>query len=75
MTKKEVVKITETQLREIVKESVKQVLESRKKHLLIEMPLPRATYKERVDAGLPQAQPGVPRPRVDPHLHAVRQAG
>jgi len=54
MTKKEVVKITETQLREIVKESVKQVLESRKKHLLIEMPLPRATYKERVDAGLPQ---------------------
>ena len=54
MGKKEVMRITESQLREIVKESVKQVLESRKKHLLMEMPLPRATYKERVDAGLPQ---------------------
>lgn len=47
-------KITESQLREIVKESVRQVLETKEKHLLMEMPLPRATYKERVDNGLPQ---------------------
>ena len=54
MVKKETIKLTETQLREIIKKSVEQVLEAREKHLLIEMPYSRGVYKEKIDNELPQ---------------------
>lgn len=47
-------KITESELRSIIKESVKKVLEGREKILLLEMPLHRKNYKERLTNELPQ---------------------
>ena len=47
-------RITESELRSIIKESVKKVLEGREKHLLLEMPLHRKNYKERLTNELPQ---------------------
>ena len=44
----------ETKLREIIRESVKKVLEEKKKGLIIEMPYYRGVYKEKVNAVLPQ---------------------
>lgn len=51
---KEKVKLSENQLREVIKESVRQVLEAREKHLLMEMPYPRKAYKERIENTVPQ---------------------
>lgn len=50
---KKAIKLTESQLREMVQESVKQVLEARAKHLLMEMALPRGVYKQKIDNELP----------------------
>lgn len=52
--KNEKVNLSESQLREIIKESVKQVLEAKEKHLLMEMPYPRNVYKEKIDNEMPQ---------------------
>ena len=46
--------ITESDLCKIIKETVKRVLEERDKHLLLEMPLHRKNYKERITNELPQ---------------------
>ena len=54
MVKTNTIKLTDAQLREIVSETVKKVLGENGKHLIMEMPLPRARYKERVDSELPQ---------------------
>ena len=47
-------KINEQEIRKLIRESVRTVLEERKKGLLLEMPLHRNVYKERVDSILPQ---------------------
>lgn len=47
-------RMTEPELRSIIKESVKKVLEGCEKHLLLEMPLHRKNYKERLTNELPQ---------------------
>lgn len=49
---KNVVRLTESQLKGIVAETVKQVLNE--KHLLMEMPYPRNVYKDIIDSELPQ---------------------
>ena len=54
MAKKEVIKLSESQLREMIRESVEQVLEARKRHLIMEMPYPRGVYKEKINNELPQ---------------------
>lgn len=41
-------------IRKAIRESVKKVLEEKKKGLLLEMPYPRSTYKSKVDSELPQ---------------------
>lgn len=51
---KEKDKLSESQLRKIIKESVRQVLEAREKHLLMEMPYPRKSYKEKIENIIPQ---------------------
>lgn len=53
MTRKKIT-LSETQMREIIAESVKQVLEARKKHLLTEMAYPRGVYKRKIDDVFPQ---------------------
>ena len=49
---KKVVRLTESQLKGIVAETVKQVLNE--KHLLMEMSYPRNVYKDKMDSELPQ---------------------
>ena len=49
---KKVVRLTESQLKGIVAETVKQVLNE--KHLLKEMSYPRNVYKDKMDSELPQ---------------------
>ena len=44
----------ETRIREIIRESVRKVLEEKKKGLLIEMPYHRGVYKDKINAELPQ---------------------
>ena len=44
----------ETKIREIIRESVRKVLNEKKKGLIIEMPYPRGTYKDKIDSELPQ---------------------
>ncbi len=44
----------EAKIREIIRESVKKVLEEKKRGLIVEMPYPRGTYKDTVDSELPQ---------------------
>ena len=46
--------LNEAQMREVIAESVKQVLEAREKHLLLEMAFPRGVYKGKIDDELPQ---------------------
>lgn len=44
----------ETRMREIIRESVKKVLEEKKKGLITEMPYPRGVYKDKINSILPQ---------------------
>lgn len=46
--------IKETELRRIIKESIEKVLNEQGKHVLLEMPLHRKNYKERLTNELPQ---------------------
>ena len=46
--------LDEAQMRGIITESVKQVLEARKKHLLTGMAFPRGVYKQKIDNEFPQ---------------------
>ena len=46
--------LDEVQMREIIAESVNQVMEARKKHLLMEMAFPRGVYKQKIDNVFPQ---------------------
>lgn len=39
---------------QIIKETVREVLEARKKGIIFEMPVPRNVYKERIDSEFPQ---------------------
>ena len=45
--------LSEAQMRERIVESVKQVLEAREKHLLMEMAYPRGVYKRKIDDEFP----------------------
>ena len=47
-------KLNEVELRRLIKESVKQVLESKEKQILLEMVFSRKIYKEKVDDEIPQ---------------------
>jgi hypothetical protein len=46
--------LDETQMREMIAESVEQVLEARKKHMLTEMAFPMGIYKQKIDNIFPQ---------------------
>ena len=48
------IKLNEVELRRLIKESVKQVLESKEKQILLEMAFSRKIYKEKVDNEIPQ---------------------
>lgn len=44
----------EHKIREIIKNSVKKVLDEKKQGIIVEMSYPRGTYKDKVDSVLPQ---------------------
>ena len=46
--------LNEDELRQMIKESVKQVLEHNERQILLEMAFPRKVYKEKVDDEIPQ---------------------
>ena len=53
MTRKRIT-LSDAQMRELIAESVKQVLEAREKHLLMGMAFPRGEYKRKIEGELPQ---------------------